>query len=419
MLTVYGSDKQFEGHYTHFCKQILWPVFHYQMSDSPKSRAFEDHSWKHYVRINEAFANKIIQKWKPGDVVWVHDYHLLLVPGMIRKRLPGAKIGFFLHVAFPSSEVFRCLPVRSQLLEGVLGADLVGFQTSEYARHFLHTCRRVLGAETTDGGLQLGGRFVSVVSLAVGIDPLSLNQNRSDERVMGWIRVMQERYQDVKLIVARDKLDHVRGIRQKLLAYERFLEQNPQRRDRTVLIQVVLPTREGNDLDASISAIVSRVNSRWANLAFQPIVYLKKDLDHAQYLALLTMADALMVTSQREGMNLTSHEYVLCQGGQTLPDRKYGPVIMSEFTGTSSLFKGDAITVNPWDCRQCAEAIGLALDMGEQEKEHRWSRLSSKIGCQTGSYWVGEFLNQLDQVHGEQLGMDLDRVLPSQASNDD
>lgn len=402
MHTVFVSDKDFSGHYTHFCKQILWPVFHYQIPDNPKSKAYEDHSWKYYVNVNQAFADKIVQNWKRGDVVWIHDYHLLLVPGMVRKKLPEAKIGFFLHVAFPSSEVFRCLAVRQELLDGMLGANLVGFQIHEYARHFLQTCSRILSAEATPEGVQLEDRFIDVTNLTIGIDPVSLAKHRDDENVAKWLRTMQERYKGKRLIVARDKLDHVRGVRQKLLSYELFLNKNPEWRDNTVLIQVALSAGDKTDLDATVSDIVTRVNSSWANLAYQPVVYLKQDIDYAQYLALLTIADALMITSQREGMNLTSHEYIFCQDGAIFPENKHGSLILSEFTGTSSLFENNELSVNPWDYHQCAEAIRLALEMPDDEKRRRWEKLFEAVSHHTGSYWFGEFLGRLDKAYGEQ-----------------
>ncbi|KAK5658946.1 hypothetical protein OQA88_1763 [Cercophora sp. LCS_1] len=406
MLPVFCSDKDFDGHYSHFCKQILWPVFHYQIPDNPKSKAYEDHSWKYYVNVNQAFADKIVKDWKRGDVIWVHDYHLLLVPGMVRKKLPEAKIGFFLHVAFPSSEIFRCVAMRKELLEGILGANLVGFQIHEYTRHFLQTCSRLLGAEATPDGLQLEDRFVNVVNLPIGIDPVSLDQHREEAEVMKWIEIMRERYAGKKLIVARDKLDHVRGVRQKLLSYELFLNKNPEWRGNIVLIQVALSTSEKSELDATVSDIVTRVNSSWANLAYQPVVYLKQDIDYAQYLALLSIADALMITSQREGMNLTSHEYLFCQDGKILGEKKHGSLILSEFTGTASLFGGNELSVNPWDYRACADAIKTALEMGDEEKEKRWTKLYEAVNHHTGSHWFNELNTRLHLVYEEQTRQD-------------
>ena len=226
-LTVFPADSDFDGHYSHYCKTILWPVFHYQIPDNPKSKAYEDHSWVFYVKINQAFADRIIKSWKRGDIIWIHDYHLLLVPAMVRKKIPDAQIGFFLHVAFPSSEVFRCLAVRNELLEGVLGANLIGFQTQEYCNHFLQTCNRLLLVEATSEGVQLEDRFVNIATFPTGVDLKSLNIRRQEPEVTEWIKKIRTKYADKQLIVARDKLDHIRGVRQKLLAYELFLNKNP------------------------------------------------------------------------------------------------------------------------------------------------------------------------------------------------
>jgi trehalose-6-phosphate synthase len=230
-LAVYVSDTDFDGHYSHFCKTILWPVFHYQIPDNPKSKAYEDHSWIYYVKLNEAFAQRIAKNWRRGDAIWVHDYHLLLVPAMLRKLLPDAQIGFFLHVAFPSSEVFRCLAPRKELLEGVLGADLIGFQIEEYCRHFLQTCSRILCVEARTDGVQLEDRFVNVDKFPIGIDPVSWDNRRRSADVDQWIKIISEKYQGKRLIVSRDKLDAIRGVRQKLLSYELFLNTYPEFRD--------------------------------------------------------------------------------------------------------------------------------------------------------------------------------------------
>ncbi|CCU74482.1 trehalose-6-phosphate synthase [Blumeria hordei DH14] len=401
-LTVFCKDSDFNGHYTHYSKQILWPVLHYQIPDNPKSKAYEDHSWVYYVRVNQTFADKIIENWKKGDVIWIHDYHLLLVPRMIRQKLPDAKIGFFLHVAFPSSEVFRCLAVRTELLEGMLGANLIGFQIYEYARHFLQTCSRLLCVEATKEGVQLEDRFVDVISLAIGIDPIALDANRADPDVSKWIKTMQKRYQGKKLIVARDKLDHVRGVRPKLLAYELFLNKYPEWRNNVVMIQVATSTTEQAELDATVSDIVTRVNSSWANLAYQPLVYLKQDISYAQYIALLTIADALMITSQREGMNLTCHEFLFCQDGKFEGQNKNGCLILSEFTGSASVFGRNELSVNPWDYRQCADAIKTALEMSEDERKLRWNNLYKAVIHHTAEYWFSSFLTRLDEVYDEQ-----------------
>lgn len=233
-LTVFVSDSDLDGHYTHYCKTILWPVFHYQIPDHPKSKAYEDHSWEYYFNLNQAFADKVIKNYKRGDSIWINDYHLLLVPAMIRRRFPDARIGFFLHTAFPSSEVFRCLAMRKDLLEGMLGANLVAFQVPEYAHHFLQTCSRLLNVEATADGIQLEQSFVNVTSFPIGINPKALTSACKEPEVVSWIRSMEDRYRDKLLIVSRDKLDQVGGVRQKLLAFELFLNKYPEWKDKVI-----------------------------------------------------------------------------------------------------------------------------------------------------------------------------------------
>ncbi|KAF8443569.1 glycosyltransferase family 20-domain-containing protein [Terfezia claveryi] len=375
---------------------MLWPVFHNQIPDHPRSKAYEDHSWCYYVALNQAFADTIVRDYKKGDQIWIHDYHLLLVPKMIRDKIPDAKISFFLHVAFPSSEVFRCLAVRRQLLEGMLGACLVGFQTPEYTRHFLQTCSRLLYVEATPNGIQLEDRFIHVTSDPIGIDPVSLDLRRKDQAVEEWIKIIKERYRGKKLIVARDKLDHVRGVRQKLLAYEQFLDKHPEWDGKVVLIQVALSTTENYDLQNQVSDIVTRINSSHANLAHSPVVFLHQDISFSQYIALLTIADALVVTSLREGMNLTSHEFVYFQ------DKKHSPLILSEFTGSAALFENAHIPVNPWNNRQCAEAFVKALEMSPEEKKKRWEILYNATTHHTATNWVSGFMTKWNEAYEEE-----------------
>ncbi|PGH35081.1 trehalose 6-phosphate synthase/phosphatase [[Emmonsia] crescens] len=400
-LAVYVDDSDLDGHYLHFCKTILWPVFHYQIPDNPKSKAYEDHSWVYYVRVNQAFADRIVRNWKRDDVIWIHDYHLLLVPAMVRKQIPDAQIGFFLHIAFPSSEVFRCLAVREELLKGMLGANLIGFQAQEYCHHFLQTCSRILIVEATNEGVQLEDRFVNVGTFPIGVDVKALDRRRDGEDVAQWMRIIREKYNGKHLVVARDKLDNIRGVRQKLLTYELFLRKYPQWQDKVVLIQVALPSTDQSELDATVSDIVTRVNSANFSLAHQPLVFLKQDISFAQYLALITMADVLMVTSLREGMNLTSHEFIHCQDGK-YSDKKYGSLILSEFTGSASLFEGHSLLVNPWNYKQCAEALNTALEMTPEQKERDWTKLNNIIMKHTTANWFKTFAEALSKAWSEQ-----------------
>lgn len=189
-----------------------------------------------------------------------------------------------------------------------------------------------------------------------------------------------------------------------------FLNKYPEWRDKVVLIQVATSTTENAELDATVSDIVTRVNSSWANLAYQPLVYLKQDISYPQYLALLTVADALMIASQREGMNLTCHEYLSCQDGSFEGHNRYGSLILSEFTGSASVFGGNELSVNPWDYRQCADAIKKALEMEDVEKEDRWKKLHTAVMHNTAEHWFNEFLAKLDSVYEEQHKRDTTAV---------
>lgn len=408
-LTIFVSDKDFDGHYAHYCKTILWPVFNYIIPDHPKSKAFLDHSWVYYVKVNQAFADRIVEDCKEDDVIWIHDYHLCLVPEMIREKRPHVRMGFFLHTAFPSSEVFRCLAARKELLCGMLGANLVAFQTQEYAHHFLQTCSRILSVEATEEGIQLENRFVNVGYAPIGTDPAELQNERQEPEVAKWIQIMLKRYEGKKIIVARDKLDSIRGVRQKLLAFELFLNKYPEWKEKVVLIQVATSTTEDADLATTVSEIVSRIDAHHTTLTHSPLVFLRQDIAFSQFLAMLSVADALAITSLREGMNLTVHEFIMCQDGQQSP-KMHSPVILSEFTGSASIFEGNELSVNPWDYANIANAFKTALEMSPEEKARRYQAMRQVVLRQTGDAWISDLSRSLEKVHEEHTTRDAMKI---------
>ncbi|RXW13018.1 hypothetical protein EST38_g12836 [Candolleomyces aberdarensis] len=355
-VSVWIPDAEFQRAYDEFCHQVLWPCLHYAVPDAPKTKMFyESATYKQYVSVNQRFADAIADIYQEGDVIFINDYHLLLLPLMLRNKLPStASIGFFLHVAFPTSEIFRCLAMRDELLRGVLGADFVGFQTTNYARHFRQTVSRILAFEALPKGIQLPedkqnadgdqgsllpatnatvrdglgerGRFVDVASVPMGIDVVQLKEKVEDPEVEDWVQVLKQRYAGMKLLVGRDKLDEIQGVRHKIQAFETFLDKYPEWQGKVVLIQVALQTTESNELAGGVADVVSRINSRFSTLTYQPVVFLHtQDLTFSQYLALLTVGDAFIVTSLREGMALRTHEFIECQDG------KYGALILSEW----------------------------------------------------------------------------------------
>lgn len=393
---VFVKDEDLDGHYVHFCKIMLWPILNYQIPDHPKSKAYADHSWRHYVKVNEAFAEAIVRKYGHDDSIWINDYHLLLLPAMLRKRLPHARIGFFLHTAFPSSEVFRCLAMRKELLDGILGANAIGFQAREYARHFLQTCSEILSVRATDTGVRLENRFVDVFYHPVGISSGALLSIRTDHDVIQWASILQQKYKDKCVIASRERLDSTRGIKQQLLSFEIFLEKYPEWREKAVLISVAIPTA-GNDkdYDAAVSEIVTRINSKFSTLAHSPLTFLKQDIAYTQYLALLGHADVFMVTPLRDGLNLSCHEYIECQDGRGNTPKKHGPLILSNFTGNAEIFKGNELAVNPWDLHQMARAIHYGLTIQPDERERRYDTLAEIVKCHDSVRWLEQLTQRL------------------------
>lgn len=400
-VPVWVDDSDFERSYHDFCKALLWPTFHYTL---PSERALEkqNEAFQSYIAINRAFADRVAENWREGDIVWINDYHLLLVPQMLRETLgPAATIGLFVHISFPSSEIFRCLSVRQTLLRGMLGADLLGFQTHNNCRHFRQTVSRILQLEATPKGIQLDtvsgrGGFVTVNAFPIGIDVRTLNLKRREPDVEEWIQRLQTRYEGRKIIVARDKLDWIKGVRQKLLAYELFLEDHPEWVGQVVLIQVALATTEENEEAGQASDVVSRINRRWGSLTYQPVVFLHvQDITFSQYLALLTVADAFLASSLREGMGLTPHEYIICQ------EVKHRPLILSEFVGSYSSLRA-CLGFNPFNAKQASLAIHKALTMNEDEMFERWQDLHRTVVTQTAQHWITSFLSRLERAHAEQ-----------------
>lgn len=400
------DDLTFHGHYKSFCKQILWPTLHYQIPDDPKSKAFEDHSYHYYKLLNQSVADKIVEVYNrenkdldpsdPENMIWIHDYHLLLVPKMVKEQLPDAKIGFFLHVSFPSSEVFRCLAQRKALLQGMLGADCVSFQTDEYVRHFLQTCNRLVLSDSNESGLIHEGYFTKVNTIPIGIDADELKKVLKSDSVVEWKQMIREKWKGQILIVSRDQLDKLRGVKQKLLAYEKFLLDNPEYVYKTSLIQIFIGSSDDLNYEAEIMQIASRINSLTENISdTPPVVILNKDIQFDQYIALQSEADVFIVSSMREGLNLTCHEYIVATH-----DKK-SPLILSEFTGSSHLLscKGEgAILINPWDKVGFCNAIKTALSMKEEEKSVRWKHCYEIVTKHDSLSWIKTCLRSINQA---------------------
>ncbi|SPO41190.1 related to trehalose-6-phosphate phosphatase [Pseudozyma flocculosa] len=382
------------GHYEGYCKTTLWPLFHYLLWQDvhAERRAWEDYSWEAYYAANEAFAKRVAAEYRPGDLVWVHDYHLLLVPLMLRKLVPDAHIGLFVHAPFPSSEVFRCLPKRKEILEGMLGADLACFQAFSYSRHFLSSCIRVLGSEASSNSVESdnGGHVTNITYNPIGIDSAKIAKDSSSEGVLPKIQAIREMYKGKKILIGRDKLDVVRGVVQKLQAFHKFLAEFPEWRNKVVLIQVTAPAlNDSPKLERQVSELVSHINGEFGSLSFTPVHHYHQIIDRDEYFALLSVADLALITSVRDGMNTTSMEYIICQERFAK-----SPLILSEFTGTAGRMRS-AIQVNPWNIFGVAKAIDYALRLTDDEKRARHDQLYHQVVSHTSHTWAAGLVKQL------------------------
>ncbi|GAM43623.1 trehalose-6-phosphate phosphatase subunit [Talaromyces pinophilus] len=386
---------QDQSRWRRYAERELYPLLHYKQNGPSDGRS-ERKWWTDYMRLNRLFADRIAKIYQAGDIVWIHDYHLFLLPNLLRQRIPNIFIGFFLHSPFPSSEYMRCLAKRKEVLTGVLGANMIGFQTYSYSRHFSSCCTRVLGFESNSAGVDAYGAHVAVDVFATGIDAQNVQKaafgSPDIERVVANIKKL---YAGKKIIVGRDRLDSVRGVAQKLQAFEAFLEKYPHWRDQVVLIQVTSPTSmeeqkedPENKIGSQVSSLVSTINGRFGSLSFTPVQYYPQYISQLEYFSLLRVADVGLITSVRDGMNTTSLEYVLCQQGN------HGPLILSEFSGTAAMLTS-AIHINPWDTTGVAAAIDQALSMSEDEKLKRHDVAYKHVTSNTVSMWSQHYVNRL------------------------
>ncbi|ORY33808.1 hypothetical protein BCR39DRAFT_503877 [Naematelia encephala] len=467
-VPVFLSPEVSKGHYEGFCKKTLWPLFHYLLwLDSTATVPAPDPLWLHYHTANTLFANKVAEIYKPGDLIIVHDYHLLLAPKMIREALgqvsapvsnawgasvmpspshndtrrgmdwesstptngkssktsgllgtvgnllgrhisgSGATehrepaeimIGMFMHTPWPSSEIFRCLPTRREILEGMLGANMVSFQTYSYSRHFVSTCIRVCGYESTPGGVDANGSVTAVGYCPIGIDIKRVSHDRDAPGVKPKMDALRTLYKDKKIIVGREKLDVAKGVYNKLQAFEKFLEVFPEWRGKVVLIQVTTPAlSESPKLERMTAELVSHINGTYGSLDFTPVHhYSHQAIERDEYFGLLSVADLALITSLRDGMNTTSMEFILCQ-----EKTNKSPLVLSEFMGTATSFNS-ALTINPHDLLNVADAINKGLTMSDEEKAERHAGLYEGILGHTSHTWAATILKQLlENVGGE------------------
>ena len=389
LVAVPLTADQVTRHYEGFSNGVLWPLFHYLLDQVPLHvRDFDA-----YVEVNERFADVVAQHYQPGDLIWVHDYQLFLLPDLLRQRLPDARIGFFLHIPFPSEELFRTLPERDRLLGGLLGADLVGFHTPAYLRHFSASLTQ-LGLTVEIDRVQLTDREVRLGVFPMGIDAASFSALAEDPAVQAEANALRGDG-SVRLLVGVDRLDYTKGIPRRLLSYEKMLQTHPDLRERVRLVQVAVPSRTGveayQDFRSLVAGLVGRINGDFGTPRWVPVHYIYRALSEAELVALYRAADVMLVTPLRDGMNLVAKEFV---ASRTDGD---GVLVLSEFAGASWELP-EAVQVNPYDVDGMAEACYRALMMEPEERRTRLAPLRARVQTYDVHRWAATFLEQLDTI---------------------
>jgi trehalose 6-phosphate synthase/phosphatase len=386
-LTADEVERYYEG----VCNGIIWPLFHYLVGQLP----LELRDFEIYEEVNRRFADAVALHYQPGDLVWVHDYQLMLVPELVRERIPDARVGFFLHIPFPSSELFRTLPYRERLLRGVLGADLIGFHAAAYMRHFSSSVLRVLGSAAQVDRLHWQGRSVRLSVLPMGVDAAAFARLAEAPEVLDQVASLRASGGEQQLMVGIDRLDYTKGIPRRLLAFERLLQDHPELRERARLIQVSVPSRTNveayQDFREQMDTLIGRINGSFATPSWTPIHYMFRGISEPEVVALYRAAHVMVVTPIRDGMNLVAKEFVAAR-----PDED-GVLVLSEFAGAASEL-AEAVHVNPYDIDGMAAAYFRALTMPAGERRLRMRALRRRVAAHDVHRWARTFLEQLEDT---------------------
>src|SRR5829696_1037353 len=396
---IFTDEATYEDYYNGFSNSTLWPLFHY----FPSIADYKKETFDAYREINQLFAEKILQIYQPGDVIWVHDYQLMLLPQMIREKLPDATIGYFLHIPFPSYEIFRLIPTKWKraLLQGILGADLVGFHTHDYAQHFIQSCKMILKVENQFTNILYKDRIIKTDLFPIGIDYQKFRDAITDDTVVGIATSLEDKFYNQKIIFSVDRLDYTKGLEYRLEGYEEFLNQYPEWKGRVVFILNIIPSRDVIPAymkrKSRIEEKVSTINGKFSSLHWQPVIYRYNHLSFEELCALYQVADAALITPLRDGMNLVAKEYIA-----SCIDK--GVLILSELTGAASELS-EAILVNPTDVEEVADGIETALTMHLIEQRSRLSSMQRRISDYNVFKWINDFLGCLNEAKEEQEGM--------------
>ncbi|MBT8218983.1 MAG: bifunctional alpha,alpha-trehalose-phosphate synthase (UDP-forming)/trehalose-phosphatase [Bacteroidia bacterium] len=392
LVPVFLSAQEIELYYEGFSNKTIWPHFHY----FTQYTSYEEKYWEAYQSVNSKVFKIVKDQIRPGDTIWVHDYQLMLLPNLVREQFPDAKIVFFLHIPFPSFEIFRVLPYRKKLLEGVLGADLIGLHTFGYMRHFLSAVYRILGHEATFGEIDYANRRVNVDVFPMGIDYdkfANPEQYYAEDRI-GLMDERRFKSKGRKIIISIDRLDYTKGISQRLKAFERFIHTYPQYRGKLTLILLVVPSRSNVDqyqeLKQEIDTLVGQIDGDYRTFGWSPVQYFFRSFSFEDLTKLYKVADVAMITPYRDGMNLVAKEFVASKDRQ-----QKGVLILSEMAGAATELS-DALLVNPLDINDLVDSLKQALEMSEAEQSERLKRMQDRIRKYTVSKWARNFIESVN-----------------------
>ncbi|MGK6352623.1 bifunctional alpha,alpha-trehalose-phosphate synthase (UDP-forming)/trehalose-phosphatase [Parapedobacter sp. DT-150] len=395
LVPLFLDEEEIKGFYEGFSNEVLWPIFHY----IPSYANYDLANWETYVRVNEKFCDIVLQHAGPHDTIWIQDYQLLLLPGLLRNALPDAAIGFFQHIPFPSQELFRLIPWRKELLYGMLGADLLGFHTFDDVRHFISSATRLTTTSNNSNRLEVDGRTIFAEPYPMGIDSKRFSALSAEEAVVKRVAELKSTFAGQKIVLSIDRLDYSKGILQRLAAFELFLLENPAYHKKVTLYMVVVPSRDTvpqyRELKDRIDRLVGHINAQYGAYDWHPVAYFYHGYPVTEISALYNVADVCLVTPMRDGMNLVSKEYVASRNDET------GVLILSEMAGAAKELI-DALIVNPNDIHDIRDALLNAFNMPAAEMKKRMKAMREIVFKFNVQHWATLFMNRLEEIKNVQ-----------------
>lgn len=397
LLPVNLDEQTNSLYYGGFSNDFLWPLFHYFTNYA----IFNETYFDAYCKAQKLFLEKIQACATDKDLIWIHDYQLLLLPGMIREKLPSATIGFFLHTPFPSFETFRMMnrPWRESLLNGMLGSDLIGFHINDYAQYFLRAVSRTLGYDVGLNTTTVEGRMIRVDAFPIGIDFKKFDDTARSKKVQNEIKQIKSNLGNRKLIFSIDRLDYTKGFINRLVGFEYFLEKYPEWHDKIVFNMIVIPSRDTigsyQEMKKEIDAMVGRINGKYGTIAWRPIVYQYRSVPFDELVALYSLSEVALITPLRDGMNLVCKEFAACQ------TKNAGVLILSEMAGAAAEL-GEALLINPTDKSEVAAAINKALLLPVRERELRMELIRKRLITYDVFSWAKDYFNSITAIKKEQ-----------------